>query len=321
MQKIYNYQLWFQSISQKAIVVLIVVTIKTKEELFSQVSLNDTTVHTCIYKKVWNCCERPAGEPAAAPSRKAPRHKTPRPPTERSALENGLSSFHLKFPPTREQQRVRKRVYVSAEWWGTQSKIFVLDNVASESLNLFHQQSGALQVLDKLLPPLSHLCLPALRPAALHLNVGLLLLFLVLLPPAPSSFPPRANFPHQHKVYNAGDACRDRVQKNPKKSSRFVITMLPTDLGPAVPEVVSVWWSPLVDSFVALDVNLIAVVHVSVGCWELKASVTKWFASGLETATQENRRPTKLFSNLFLVQRLFHFILLVITFGVITQHL
>lgn len=41
--------------------------------------------------------------------------------------------------------------------------------------------------------------------------------------------------------------------------------MLPTDLGPAVPEVVSVWRSQLVDPSVALDVNLIAVVHVSVG--------------------------------------------------------
>lgn len=54
-------------------------------------------------------------------------------------------------------------------------------------------------------------------------------------------------------------------KKPPKITHSFGIQMLPTDLGLAVPEVVSVWRSPLVDPFVALDVNLIAVVHFAVG--------------------------------------------------------
>lgn len=185
-------------------------------------------------------------------------------------------------------------------------------------LNLFHQQSGALQVLDKLLPPLSHLCLPALGPAALHFHVGLLLLLLLVrLPLTPPSLPPRANFPHQHKVYRRNTSWSSTKTET---THSLLITTSPTDLGPAVPEVVSMRWSPLVDPFVALDVNLIGVIQVSVGHWELKASVTKWFASGLKTTPQENRRPTKLFSNLLLVQRLFDFTLLVIRFCVITRH-
>lgn len=96
----------------------------------------------------------------------------------------------------------------------------------------------------------------------------------------PAAAAPRPPSPSPHAVSSASElptpaqslrrirgGCRDGVKKKTTTSELLIrrITTLPTDLGPAVPEVVSVRRSPLVDPFVALDVNVIAVVHVSVG--------------------------------------------------------